>query len=104
MPIHRIELYELNLPLVEPFIISGGTMTHRRSLVVVLHDDAGHEGWGECPPFELPFYSDETLAGARYLLEQVLIPRLLDSRLDSADGADSVLRSGIRGNRFARAA
>jgi O-succinylbenzoate synthase len=104
MPLTRVELFELTLPLVEPFIISGGKMTHRRSLVVVLHDDTGHEGWGECPPFELPFYSDETLAGARYLLEQVLIPRLLGSRHDSAETADSVLRTGIRGNRFARAA
>ncbi len=61
MPIERIELYELTLPLLEPFIISGGTMTVRRSLVVVLHDDEGHRGYGESPPFELPFYSEETL-------------------------------------------
>jgi O-succinylbenzoate synthase len=104
MPINRIELYELNLPLVEPFIISGGTMTHRRSLVVVLYDADGYEGWGESPPFELPFYSDETLAGARYLLEQVLIPRLLTSGAETSEAADPVLRSGVRGNRFARAA
>src|SRR3954447_7270648 len=104
MPIDRIELYELTLPLVEPFIISGGTMTHRSSLVVVLYDSDGHEGWGESPPFELPFYSDETLAGARYLLEQVLIPRLLASAAETSESADHVLRTGIRGNRFARAA
>jgi o-succinylbenzoate synthase len=104
MPIARVQLYQLTLPLIEPFIISGGTMTHRRSLVVVLHDDDGQEGWGESPPFELPFYSDETLEGARYLLEQVLIPRLLAASVDSALAADPVLRTGIRGNRFARAA
>lgn len=104
MPIERVELYELTLPLVEPFIISGGTMTHRRSLVVVVHDDQGCRGYGESPPFELPFYSDETLAGARYLLEQVLIPRLLRSQAETAESAECVLREGIRGNRFARAA
>jgi o-succinylbenzoate synthase len=104
MGLIRIELYELTLPLVEPFIISGGKVTHRRSLVVVLHDDEGHQGWGESPPFELPFYSDETLAGASYLLEQVLIPRLLAANPDTPDAADPVLRTGIRGNRFARAA
>jgi O-succinylbenzoate synthase len=104
MPIERIELYELTLPLVEPFIISGGTMTHRRSLVVILHDDQGHRGFGEAPPFELPFYSEETLAGARYLLEQVLIPRLLQTQPESPESADEMLRHGIRGNRFARAA
>ena len=61
MTIVRIELYELSLPLLEPFIISGGTMTERRSLVVVLHDETGNQGYGESPPFELPFYSEETL-------------------------------------------
>jgi O-succinylbenzoate synthase len=103
MSVERIELYELTLPLVEPFIISGGTMTERRSLVVVLQDEEGHEGFGESPPFELPFYSDETLASARYLLEHVLIPRLLQARVDTPEAADPVLRNGIRGNRFARA-
>ena len=104
MSIERIELYELTLPLLEPFIISGGTMTHRRSLVVMLFDDQGHRGVGESPPFELPFYSDETLAGARYMLEQVLLPRLLQSQPESWQSADGLLRSGVRGNRFARAA
>ena len=104
MSIERIELYQLTLPLVEPFIISGGTMTHRRSLVVVVQDDRGHRGYGESPPFELPFYSDETLAGARHLLEHVLIPRLIESQVDALDAAEPVLQQGIRGNRFARSA
>src|SRR3954454_25138299 len=81
--LERIELYELTLPLLEPFIIAGGTMTHRRSLVVILFDDRGNRGLGESPPFELPFYSDETLAGARYMLEQVLLPRVLQAQPDS---------------------
>jgi o-succinylbenzoate synthase len=104
MPIVRIELYELTLPLLEPFIISGGIMTERRSLVVVLHDDQGHRGYGESPPFELPFYSEETLVSARDLLERVLIPRLIKAGVDSPEEVDSVLRTGIRGNPFARAA
>jgi O-succinylbenzoate synthase len=103
MRIARVELYELTLPLVEPFIISGGTMTERRSLVVVLHDGEGHAGYGESPPFDLPFYSEETLGGARYLLEQVLIPRVLGQEVDSPEAIDTLLRSGVRGNPFARA-
>jgi len=99
-----VELHELTLPLLEPFIISGGTMTHRRSLVVVLRDGEGHEGWGEAPPFELPFYSDETLASARDLLGRVLIPRLLGREFAGPEAVDEALRVGIRGNPFARAA
>ena len=104
MSIERIELYQLTLPLVEPFIISGGTMTHRRSLVVVIQDKRGNRGYGESPPFELPFYSEETLAGAQHLLEHVLIPRLLQAQADTADAAEPILQQGVRGNRFARAA
>lgn len=103
MTIERIELYELTLPLLEPFIISGGTMTERRSLIVVVYDQEGHRGYGESPPFELPFYSEETLAGARHLLEHVLIPRLISTGVDSPEMADPTLRTGVRGNRFARA-
>jgi o-succinylbenzoate synthase len=102
--IERIELHELTLPLVEPFIISGGVMTERRSLIVIIYDDQGRRGFGESPPFELPFYSEETLAGARHLLEHVLIPRLLAAGVDSAEEAEGELSRGVRGNRFARAA
>ncbi|HEY8195902.1 MAG TPA: o-succinylbenzoate synthase [Gemmatimonadales bacterium] len=104
MPIERIELYELTLPLLEPFIISGGTMTERRSLVVVLHDDKGNRGYGESPPFELPFYSEETLVSARDILERVLIPRLMKAGVEAPEDVDSVLRVGVRGNPFARSA
>jgi o-succinylbenzoate synthase len=102
--IARVELRLLRLPLVEPFIISGGTMTERTSLVVILHDGEGHRGYGESPPFELPFYSDETLAGARDLLERVLIPRILETDPGSPEELDRALRAGVRGNPFARAA
>ena len=61
-------------------------MTVRRSLVVVVHDDAGHIGYGESPPFELPFYSEETVDSARLLLEQVLIPRLAGREIARARG------------------
>ncbi len=104
MRLTDIELHELSLPLVEPFIISGGTMTARRSLVVVLRDDAGHVGYGESPPFERPFYSEETLGSARLLLEEVLIPRLLERGVESPEAVDTILQEGVRGNPFARSA
>jgi o-succinylbenzoate synthase len=101
--ITRAELFELALPLLEPFVISGGTMTERRSLIVVLHDEAGHVGYGECPPFELPFYSEETLAGARDMIARVLLPRVVGHEFAGPEAVDAVLREGVRGNWFARA-
>ena len=103
MHIARADLYELALPLVEPFVISGGAITERRSLIVVLHDDAGHTGYGESPPFDLPFYSEETLSGARDLIERVLLPRVVGHDHDSTEALDALLRENVRGNWFARA-
>ncbi len=103
MRIDRVELYELTLPLEKPFVISGGVMHERRSLVVALHDGEGHVGWGESPPFELPFYSEETLAGARDLIQRVLVPRVEGRAFDGPEGVDAELRVGVRGNNFARA-
>jgi len=103
MRIARADLYELTLPLVEPFVISGGAITERRSLIVLLHDDAGHTGYGESPPFDLPFYSEETLVGARDLIERVLLPRVVGRDHDSPEALDALLRENVRGNWFARA-
>jgi O-succinylbenzoate synthase len=103
--IARAEVFELTLPLVEPFVISGGTMAERRSLVVALHDDAGHVGYGESPPFQLPFYSEETVASAADLIERVLLPRVVGRDFEDPlpDAIDAALREGVRGNWFARA-
>ena len=103
MRVARVELFELALPLVEPFIISGGAVTERRSLIVALHDDEGHVGYGESPPFGLPFYSAETLASAIDLTHRVLVPRVAGRAFESPEAVDQALRAEIRGNPFARA-
>jgi len=105
MRIARAELFELVLPLLEPFVISGGTMAERRSLIVALYDDAGHVGYGESPPFQLPFYSEETLASARDLIEHTLLSRVMGREFEGPlpEAVDTAVRDCIRGNWFARA-
>src|SRR5258708_33802622 len=103
MRIARIELYALELAFAEPFIISGGRSEARRAVVVVLHDDAGHVGYGEAAPDELPFYSEETLGSARDLITRVLAPRVAGREFDSPEAVDAALRDNVRGNPFARA-
>jgi o-succinylbenzoate synthase len=102
MHVTRVELYELELPFVEPFILSGGRIDARRSIVVALHDDEGHVGYGEAAPDELPFYSEETLGSARHLITRVLVPRVLGRSFDGVDDVDAALREHVRGNPFAR--
>jgi len=101
--IERVELYELTLPLLEPFVISGGAVTARHSLIVVLYDAEGRAGYGESPPFDLPFYSEETVASARVILERVLLPRLAGREFASPEAVDAALQENVRGNPFARA-
>src|SRR6059058_959443 len=103
MRIARVDLYALELPLAEPFIISGGRIDARRSVVVVLHDGDGHVGYGESAPDELPFYSEETLGSARDLITSVLAPRIGGREFDSPEAVDAALRENVRGNPFARA-
>src|SRR3989475_3918207 len=103
MKMARAEPCGLPLPPVEPFIIWGGAVTERRSLVVALSDDRGHTGYGESPPFDLPFYSEETLASARDVIARVLLPRVQGRAFESPEAVDDALRENVRGNQFARA-
>src|SRR5205807_2271356 len=54
-------------------------------------------------PFELPFYSAETLASAIDLTHRVLVPRVAGRAFASPEVVDETLRAEIRGNAFARA-
>jgi O-succinylbenzoate synthase len=103
LTIERARLWEVALPLTAPFAISGGVLHARRSLIVELTSSSGATGFGESAPFELPFYSSETLESARWMLTNVLLPRLVRRPLSAPTEADVVLSAGVRGNPFARA-
>ncbi len=49
--IQQVELYKLSIPLIEPFVISLGTIHHAENLIVVLRTKEGITGYGECSPF-----------------------------------------------------
>ncbi len=99
--IKRARLYSVEIPLREPFRISGGALRVRRSLVVALEDEHGRVGYGESAPFETPFYSPETVSSARDLLQTLLLPRLV-GRSFHAPGVAAELASNVRGNAMAR--
>src|SRR4029077_1669830 len=103
MRIARVELYSLELPFAEPFIISGGRIDARRSVIVLLRDDQGHVGYGEAARDELPFYSEEPLGSARHLIPRVLVPRIAGREFEAPEAVDAALREHVRGNPFARA-
>jgi len=74
--VRRVQLDELELPLVEPFETSFGVERKRRFLVVQVESDDGELGLGECVAAKDPLYSSESVATARWMIETYLLPLL----------------------------
>jgi o-succinylbenzoate synthase len=77
IPVRRIQLDELEMPLVEPFETSFGVERRRRLLVIWLETARGDVGVGECVAARDPLYSGESVATARWLIQTYLVPLLL---------------------------
>jgi len=102
MKIDRIELRELQMPLVHFFETSFGRTTRRR-IVLVRVDADGLTGWGEVTAGEEPFYSYETAETAWHILRDFLIPWTVGK--DWASPSDLAPRFRlIRGHNMAKAA
>ncbi len=99
----RASLYEVALPLREPFRISSGVLNMRRSLIVELTDSEGNTGLGEAAPFEAPFYSSETVASARAMLLDHLLPRLVGREFTGPSEMFDCLSHDVVGNCMALA-
>ena len=102
MRIDRIELRELQMPLVHFFETSFGRTTTRR-IVLVRVDADGLTGWGEVTASEEPFYSYETPETAWHILRDFLIPWTL-GRDWAAPGDVAPCFRPIRGHNMAKAA
>ncbi|MDX1579547.1 MAG: o-succinylbenzoate synthase [Gemmatimonadota bacterium] len=99
----RVTLREIRLPLVEPFVISSGTMADRRILLLELCDAGGATAWSECVAAERPNYSPETIDTAWLALSRWLVPRLLGRELEGPEEVAPELASGIQGHPMAKA-
>ena len=102
MYIESITLRELHMPLVHFFETSFGRTTDRRVLLVELQLD-GVTAWGECVAGEHPYYSEETIETAWYVIQEELAPALLDRSIESGRQVPSLLQR-VRGHRMAKAA
>ncbi|MFV9503311.1 MAG: dipeptide epimerase [Oscillochloridaceae bacterium umkhey_bin13] len=67
--IRSLKVTPLDIPLITPFGISGGTQALARNLLVTLELADGTRGYGEAAPFEA--YNGETQASALAAIEQV---------------------------------
>ncbi len=77
----EIRGFVLSLPLVHPFRTSFGEERERK-FILVMAKKGEKKGWGEVVAGEAPLYSEETLASAKYMLENYLFPLALSCELD----------------------
>ena len=102
MKIEALTLREIRMPLVHFFETSFGRTTERRILLVTVHCD-GIAGWGECTAGEHPFYSEESIDTAWYVIKEYLAPAVLGLKLDCARQCGAWFEH-VRGHRMAKAA
>lgn len=77
LEVKEVRLYHIKQKLVKPFVTAKTTMRSRESIIVEIVDYAGRTGVGECVAFPTDWYSAETLPADRQILENYLIPLIL---------------------------
>jgi len=102
MQIDSVTLRELHMPLVHFFETSFGRTTVRRVMLVEMQLD-GITAWGECVAGEHPYYSEEAIGTAWYVIQDELAPALLGRRIESGRDIPALLQR-VRGHRMAKAA
>ncbi len=102
MLIEQIELRHIKIELINPFKTSMGIETHEEHIIVRI-DSEGLTGWGECVVEPSPSYSYETTKTAWHILEDFLIPSILNNNISSIN-SEVVKWNWIRGHRMAKAA
>ncbi len=100
--LEKLELREIELPLVSPFETSFGRTTRRRILIVRVFDKTGASGYGECVAAEGPFYSHETVDTAWLITAKYVGPLLKRAAVKTAGEVKTAL-APIRGNQMAKA-
>lgn len=101
MRIESAELLTLELPLKFRFETSFGTQKSRRVLLLILQGE-GLEGYAEGVMTELPLYREETVAGARSLLTETLLPSVLGKDFPNPEALRQTL-APFRGNHQTKA-
>lgn len=79
--VKRVNLYRIRLPFRKPFATAKGTLSFRESLLVEVVDYAGRTGLGECAAFPTDWYLPETLDQDLRILQEQLIPLVLNTVL-----------------------
>ncbi|MEK3889337.1 o-succinylbenzoate synthase [Bacillus sp. FSL K6-3431] len=103
MIIKEVIVRQLKMKMKFDFTTSFGTIKDKEFLLVQVIDEHGNSGWGESGAFHAPWYNEETIKTNRHMLEDFLIPSLLNKNIEHPDEV-SVILSDFRRNYMAKAA
>ncbi|MCP8967583.1 o-succinylbenzoate synthase [Ectobacillus ponti] len=102
MNVQQAMLYVTEMDLVVPFAASYGVYRKRESIVVELRDEDGRSGWGEVVAFSEPWYTEETVRTALHMLQDFLIPVLLQADISHPAEVPGLF-SHVKRNHMAKA-
>jgi O-succinylbenzoate synthase len=102
MKIDRIELTQINIPLIHYFETSFGR-TYERTIVLVRVFCEGEVGYGEVTAGETPFYSHETVDTAWIIIKKFVAPLVLHHEFVHPREISPLFKA-IRGHNMAKAA
>ncbi|MEM8860868.1 MAG: o-succinylbenzoate synthase [Chloroflexota bacterium] len=102
MKIEKIELYQIQIPLVHPFRTSFGTQVNRQTILTRITAD-GIAGWGECVASMGPWYSSDTNKEAWHVLTDFLIPMTVGQTVEHPSDMHTLMKP-VRGHVMAKAA
>lgn len=103
MKITEVTIRHLKMQLKNPFSTSFGTFVTKEFLLLEVTDEKGTIGFGESVAFDAPWYNEETLKTNWHMLEDFLIPLILNQEIQHPDELGELFK-GIRKNYMAKSA
>ncbi|WP_042346944.1 o-succinylbenzoate synthase [Bacillus massiliigorillae] len=103
MKIKQVILRHLKMDLIAPFTTSFGTFVDKEFILVEVKNEDGLSGWAESVAFAAPWYNEETIKTNWTMLEDFLIPIVLDKEINHPSEVNDLF-SHIRKNNMAKSA
>lgn len=103
MKIKQVILRHLKMDLIAPFTTSFGTFVDKEFILVEVKNEEGLSGWAESVAFGAPWYNEETIKTNWSMLEDFLIPIVLEKEINHPSEVNDLF-SHIRKNNMAKSA
>lgn len=100
--ISEIKLFKLAVPLKTPFRTALRTVETMEGLVLSMHTDTGHVGWGEAPATAV--ITGDTLPSIAWAVEGVIGPRLIGGDVEAREELLHRVHTAMVHNTSAKAA